>query len=56
MLEQLKLSSILDSITTERKPDAMPASHHLLNKNKNFNKHAKFILIDQISHIETDKE
>ena len=33
-----------------------PASHHFSDKNHNFNTHAKFILIEQIRHIDIDKE
>ena len=38
------------------KPDAIPASCHFSAKSHNFNTHAKFILIEQIRHINTDKE
>ena len=38
------------------KPDAIPASRHFSGKNHNFNTHAKFILIEQIRHIDIDKE
>ena len=38
------------------KPDAIPASHHFSGKNHNFNTHAEFILIEQIRHIDIDKE
>ena len=40
----------------EWKPDAIPASRHFSSKNHNFNTHAKFILIEQIRHIEIDTE
>ena len=33
-----------------------PASHHFSGKNHNFNTHVKFILIEQIRHIDIDKE
>ena len=36
------------------KPDAIPASRHFSNKSHNFNTRAKFILIEQIRHIDTD--
>ena len=38
------------------KPDSMPASRHFSGKRHNFNTHAKFILIEQIRHIDIDKE
>ena len=38
------------------KPDAIPASRHFSGKNHNFNTHEKFILIEQIRHINIDKE
>ena len=38
------------------KPGAIPASRHFSGKNHNFNTHAKFILIEQIRHIDIDKE
>ena len=38
------------------KPDAIPASRHFSGKNHNFNTHAKFLLIEQIRHIDIDKE
>ena len=38
------------------KPDAIPASCYFSGKNNNFNKHAKFILIEQIHHINIDIE
>ena len=38
------------------KPDAIPASRHFSDKNYNFNTHAKFTLIEQIRHIDIDKE
>ena len=34
----------------------MPASRHFSDKSHNFNTHAKFILIEQIRHINIDKE
>ena len=37
------------------KPDATPASRHF-SGNHNSNTHAKFILIEQIRHIDIDKE
>ena len=61
-MEKLKLSSILDSITSKRmyENQMLPASCHFSGKNHNFNMHAKFILIEQICHIninhEKDKE
>ena len=36
------------------KPDAILASHHFLGKNHNFNTHAKFILIEEIRHVDID--
>ena len=33
-----------------------PTSHHFSGKSQNFNTHAKFILIEQIRHIDIDKE
>ena len=38
------------------KPDAIPASHHFSGKNHNFNTQAKFILIEQIRHVDIDTE
>ena len=38
------------------KPDAIPASCHFSGKGHNFNTHAKFILTEQICHIDIDKE
>ena len=38
------------------KPDAIPASHHFSGKKHNFNKHAKFILTEQIRHVDNDTE
>ena len=38
------------------KPDAIPASRHFSDQNHNFNAHAKFILIEQMAHIEIVKE
>ena len=37
-------------------PDAIPASRHFSGKNHNFNTHAKFILIEQIRHVDIDTE
>ena len=37
-------------------PEAIPASRHFSGKSHNFNSHAKFILIEQIRHIDIDKE
>ena len=37
-------------------PDAIPASRNFSAKNHNFNTHAKFMLIEQIRHIDIDKE
>ena len=37
------------------KPDAIPASRHFSGKNHNFNTHAKFILTEQIRHVDTEK-
>ena len=34
----------------------MPASPHFSDKNHNFNTHAKFTLIEQLSHIDIGKE
>ena len=39
-----------------RKPDTIPASRHFLGKSHNFNTHANFLLIEQIRHIDIDKE
>ena len=36
--------------------DAIPASCHFSGKNHNFNMHAKFILIEQICHININQE
>ena len=38
------------------KPDAIPASRHFSCKKHNFNTHAKFILIEQIRHVDIDTE
>ena len=38
------------------KPDAIPASRHFSSKNHNSNTHAIFLLIEQICHIDIDKE
>ena len=38
------------------KPDAISASSHFSGKNHNFNTHAKFVLIEQIRHIDIAKE
>ena len=38
------------------RPDAISASRHFADKIHNFNTHAKFILIEQIRHIDIDKE
>ena len=38
------------------KPDAIPASRHFSGKGHNFNKRAKFILTEQIRHIDIVKE
>ena len=38
------------------KPDAIPASRHFSGKNHNFNTHVKFILIEQIRHVDIDME
>ena len=57
MLEKLKLSSILDLITTGRMygNQALPATRHFSGKNHNFNTHVKFTLIEQARHIDIDK-
>ena len=56
-MEKQKLNSTLDLITTDVwKPDAIPASHHLSDKNHNFNTHAKFIVTEQIHHVDIDTE
>ena len=39
-----------------REPDAIPASRHFSGKSHNFNTHAKFILIEQVRHIDINKE
>ena len=38
------------------KPDAIPASRHFSGNNHNFNTHSKFILIEQIPHVNIDTE
>ena len=38
------------------KPDVIPASCHFSGKSHNFNIHAKFILTEQIRHIDIVKE
>ena len=38
------------------KPAAIPASCHFSGKNDTFNTHAKFILIEQIIHVDIDAE
>ena len=38
------------------KHDAIPASRRFSGKNHNLNTHAKFILIEQIWHIDIDTE
>ena len=38
------------------KPDAIPGGRYFAGKNHNFKTHAKFILIEQIHHIDIDKE
>ena len=38
------------------KLDAIPASHHFSGKSHNFNTHTKLIQIEQIRHIDIDKE
>ena len=38
------------------KPDAIPASRYFSGKNHNFYSHTKFILIEQMRHINIDKE
>ena len=38
------------------KPDTISASCHFSGKDYNFNTHAKFILTEQIRHIDIDKE
>ena len=37
------------------KPDAIPASRHFSDKNHNFNAYMKFILFEQLRHIDIDK-
>ena len=58
-MEKLKLNSILRLKNYRKnvwKPDAIPESRHFSDKNHNFNTHAKFTLIEQICHIDIDKE
>ena len=38
------------------KPDAIPTRRHFSGKSHNFATHAKFILIEQMRHINIDKE
>ena len=38
------------------KPDVIPASRQFSDKSHNFNTHAKSILIEQMRHIDIDKE
>ena len=38
------------------KPHAIPANRHFSDKSHNFNIHAKFILTEQIRHIDINKE
>ena len=38
------------------KPDAIPANRHFSGKSHNFATHAKLILIEQIRHIDINKE
>ena len=38
------------------KPDAIVTNHHFSGKNYNFNTHAKFLLTEQIRHIDIDQE
>ena len=59
MLENQKLNSTFDSITTEKyiwKPDHILASAHFSGKNYIFKTHAKFILIEQLHHVKIDTE
>ena len=37
------------------KPKAIPANRHFSDKNNNFNTHAKFILTEQLHHIDKEK-
>ena len=37
-------------------PYAIPENPHISDKNHNFNTHAKFIQIEEIHHIDIDKE
>ena len=54
-LKKQKLSSMLDPITTERiYGNQMP--YLFSDKNYNFNTHGKFILVDQIRHIDIDEK
>ena len=39
-----------------RKPDAIPANRQFSDKNHTFNTHAKFILIEQMRHVNIDTE
>ena len=58
-MEKLKLNSILRLNNYRKdvwKPDAIPESRHFSDKNHNFNTRAKFTLIEQICHIDIDKE
>ena len=54
-LEKQKLNSTLDRKDVW-KPDPVPASRHFSGKNHNFNTHSKFILIEQIHHVDIDTE
>ena len=56
MLEKLKLNSILGSITTETMYGSQMFYCHFTGKKHNFNTHAKFILIEQIQHINIEKK
>ena len=38
------------------KPHAIPANRHFSGKSHNFNTHAKFILTEQMRHIDINKE
>ena len=54
-LKKQKLSSMLDPITTERiYGNQMP--YLFSDKNYNFNTHGKFLLVDQIRHIDIDEK
>ena len=48
-LEKQRRNSTLDLI-------AIPTSRHFSDKNHNFNTHAKFILVEQICHVDIDTE